>query len=203
MPRVHPTWIIREFLRVDTGVVDRLSADVAVPVEGAAVAVWYLGIGEIRMVSSMVPGHGLPGTRLSFLHRSRLASSSPDLSVDSRPHGDLLVLRGVDHVIVELSVAPGRSVPAPCPYGSVQLAARTGRVQRLHTLILEATTGCQTVASRARTGAGGGIFTPGVAGALAEEAASLGARSGPDLRRALCDPTGRPCSRPCMESACR
>ena len=185
MPRVHPTWIIREFLRGrHRGVVDRLSADVAVPVEGAAVAVRYLGIGEIRDAFRpwfrVTARRGLgfllppPGSRLA----SRLAGPLGRLEAPLR---DLPVLRGVgDHVIVELERRTGPVRPRAVPVRvSAALAARTGRVQRLHTLILEATTGCQSrcVACSYRGPAGGELLTPGVAGALAEEAASLGARS--------------------------
>lgn len=185
MPRVHPTWMLRELLRGrPSGALGRLRARTAVDVEGEAVPVRYLGGREVREAFGpwfrVVGRRGLgfllppPGSALG----ARLAGPLDRLEAPLRALPGLRALG--DHVVLELArrEAPPRPAPVP-PRLAAALAARTGEVRRVHTLLLEATTGCQSrcVACAYRGPAGGEALTPRVARALAEEAAALGARS--------------------------
>ena len=185
MPRLHPTWLLRELARGRFGGAwARLQADSPVDVEGEPVAVRYLGGAAVR--AAFGPWFSLEARRgLGFLMPppgSRMARLAGPLGRLEAPLRGLPGLRTVgDHVLIELQ---RRSSPSPRPRPvpvrlSAALAARTGRVRRLHTLLLEATTGCQSrcVACDYRGPAGGEALTPAVAGALAEEAARMGARS--------------------------
>lgn len=186
MPRIHPTWMLREVARGRLGAaVERLRTNAQVDVEGDAVPVRYLGGREVR--AAFGPWFELrrrlglgfllppPGSRLG-----RLANA---LGRVEAPLRGLPGLRAVgDHVVLELHRRDGpapRSAAAVPHRVAATLAARTGRIHRLHTLLLEATTGCQSrcVACDYRGPAGGERLTPAIAGALTEEASSMGARS--------------------------
>lgn len=184
MPRVHPMWMLRECLRGRPGqALARLAHTTDIQVEGEAVATRYLGAGEVRRTFS--PWFSLSERRgLGFLlppPGSRFGRLANALSRVEAPLRRLPGLRDVgDHVVVELVRRDAPEPPLAVPVRiSVALAQQTGRVRRLHTLLLEATTGCQSrcVACGYRGPAGGEALTPTIAAALVEEAVSLGARS--------------------------
>lgn len=185
MPRVHPTWTARELLRGRlSGALARLRERGSVPVEDEEVGVRYLGAAALR--GALGPWFEVTDRQgLGFLlppPGSRLGGplASPLARVEA-PLRRLPVLRSIgDHVIVELERRASPLVPAAVPVRlAAALAERSGRVRRLHTLILEATTGCQSrcVACSHRGPAGGEALTPATARTLAEEASALGARS--------------------------
>ncbi|MEC8424345.1 MAG: methyltransferase domain-containing protein, partial [Myxococcota bacterium] len=184
MPRVHPMWMLRELLRGRPGqALGRMAAATDVDVEGAAIATRYLGAGEIRR--AFAPWFTLSERRgLGFLlppPGSRFGGLSTTLARLETPLRRLPGFRNIgDHLVVELVRQATPEPPPAVPVRiSAALAQRTGRVRRLHTLLLEATTGCQSrcVACAYRGPAGGEALTPSIAAALVEEAVSLGARS--------------------------
>ncbi len=183
MPRIHPTWMLRELVRGrPAGALARARAEAIVDVAGEPIPFRYRSPAEVAAAFST--GFDVVGQRgLGGLLPPPGGRTPPGLvrALDAleRPLRGLPGIRSVgDHVIVVLRRRGGPRDRPERVRGRLRAAAsrRLGAVDPLRALVLEVTKGCQSacIGCDHRGPAGGELLTVDRAVGLAREAGARG-----------------------------